>query len=134
MPFVCRRNKGVTDEILQHFAAQEVERQHDVVRQGDPDKPYQYARIVILFKHDSLRVRDGDNQLSAIQDLLKRAKVIEDDCWTRIGTPVVEHDVSAFAECVIKVMEITPIDWSKKLREEKSKNLFASRGKLNTEE
>lgn len=58
----------------------------------------------------------------------------EDDCWTRIGTPVVEHDVSAFAECVIKVMEITPIDWSKKLREEKSKNLFASRGKLNTEE
>lgn len=79
-------------------------------------------------------MRDGDNQLSAIQDLLKRAKVIEDDCWTRIGTPVVEHDVSAFAECVIKVTEITPIDWSRKLREEKSKNLFSARGKLNTEE
>ena len=98
----------------------------EIIRQGVPEKPYQYARIVILFRHDSLRLRDGDNQLSAIQDLLKRAKVIEDDCWTRIGTPVVEHDVSAFAECVIKVTEITPIDWNKKLREEKSKNLLAS--------
>lgn len=106
----------------------------EIIRQGVPEKPYEYARIVILFRHDSLRVRDGDNQLSAIQDLLKRTKVIADDCWTRIGTPVVEHDVSAFAECVIKVMEITPIDWSRKLREEKSKNLFSARGNLNTEQ
>ena len=60
--------------------------------------------------------------------------MIADDCWTRIGTPVVEHDVSAFAECVIKVTEITPIDWNRKLREEKSKNILPTIGKLNTEE
>ena len=93
----------------------------ELLHQGVPQKPYEFARIEIVFRHDTLRTRDGDNQLSTVQDLLKKAGVIADDCWTRIGTPAVRHDVAKFAECVIKVTEISPIDWAKRLKEIKNR-------------
>jgi Holliday junction resolvase RusA-like endonuclease len=38
-------------------------------------------RIEITLTHGDLRRRDGDNGESSILDILKDAKIIEDDCW-----------------------------------------------------
>lgn len=91
----------------------------ELVRQGVPVKPIEYAHIRITFRHDSLKARDGDNQLASVQDLLKKVGVIRDDRWTLIGTPEVVHEVAPFPECVILVEEIAPIDWTRKLKEAK---------------
>lgn len=79
--------------------------------QGIPERPYAHAEIEILFVHSDLRRRDGDNQLSSVQDLLVKAGVILDDCWTRIGTPSVSHAVGKEARCEIRVFEVEPTDW-----------------------
>lgn len=79
--------------------------------QGIPERPYAHAEIEILFVHSDLRRRDGDNQLSSVQDLLVKAGVILDDCWTRIGTPRVSHAVGKEARCEIRVFETSPADW-----------------------
>lgn len=85
--------------------------------QGLPERPYQSAEIEVLFVHSDLRRRDGDNQLSSVQDLLVAAGVIADDCWTRIGTPRVSHSVGPEARCEIRVCEVTPTDWKGTLRD-----------------
>lgn len=87
--------------------------------QGIPERPYPYAEIEILFVHSDLRRRDGDNQLSSVQDLLVKAGVIEDDCWTRIGTPRVSHAFGKEARCEIRVFETSPADWKGKILETK---------------
>lgn len=87
--------------------------------QGIPERPYPYAEIEILFVHSDLRRRDGDNQLSSVQDLLVKAGVIEDDCWTRIGTPRVSHAVGKEAGCEIRVFEVAPADWRSRIAEAK---------------
>lgn len=89
--------------------------------QGIQERPYPYAEIEILFVHSDLRRRDGDNQLSSVQDLLVAAGVIADDCWTRIGTPRVTHSVGPEARCEILVREVSPTDWKGKLRDARRK-------------
>ncbi len=89
--------------------------------QGIPERPYPYAEIEILFIHSDLRRRDGDNQLSSVQDLLVKAGVILDDCWTRIGTPRVSHAVGKDARCEIRVFEVEPTDWKGKMERAKRK-------------
>lgn len=79
--------------------------------QGVPARPYPYAEIDIRFVHSDLRRRDGDNALSSVQDLLVKAGVIEDDCWTRIGTPRVSHAFGKDARCEIRVVETPPVEW-----------------------
>lgn len=93
--------------------------------QGIPERPYPYAEIEILFVHSDLRRRDGDNQLSSVQDLLVKAGVILDDCWTRIGTPKVSHAVGKEARCEIRVFEVEPTDWKSEM--EKAKTAGKSR-------
>lgn len=84
-----------------------------IVMQGVPSTPYKFAEISIRFVHSDLRRRDGDNQLSSIQDLLVKAGVIEDDCWTRIGTPRVYHAFGKHSKCEIDVKEIEQVDWKR---------------------
>ncbi len=88
--------------------------------QGIPERPYPYAEIEILFVHSDLRRRDGDNQLSSVQDLLVKAGVIEDDCWTRIGTPRVSHAVGKESRCEIRVFETSPADWKSEMEKVKT--------------
>lgn len=90
-----------------------------LLAQGIPERPYPYAEIEILFVHSDLRRRDGDNQLSGVQDLLVKAGVIGDDCWTRIGTPRVSHAVGKAARCEIRVFEVAPADWKSRIAEAK---------------
>lgn len=92
-----------------------------IKRQGIPSSPYAYAEIRIRFTHSDLRRRDGDNALSSVQDLLVKAGVIEDDCWTRIGTPRVEHDVGALAFCDIEIAETAPPEWKSSLEKRKGR-------------
>lgn len=94
--------------------------------QGIPERPYPYAEIEILFVHSDLRRRDGDNQLSSVQDLLVAAGVIADDCWTRIGTPRVSHAVGKAARCEIRVFEVAPADWKSRIAEAKKCVKFGS--------
>lgn len=81
--------------------------------QNKPAYPYEYAEIEIHFIHSDLRRRDGDNALASIQDLLVKAGIIKDDCWTRIGTPKVTHSLGTHAKCEINVFELEPIIWRK---------------------
>ena len=89
--------------------------------QGIPERPYPYAEIEILFVHSDLRRRDGDNQLSSVQDLLVKAGVILDDCWTRIGTPKVSHAVGKEARCEIRVFEVEPTDWKSEMEKNEAR-------------
>lgn len=89
--------------------------------QGIPERPYAHAEIEMLFVHSDLRRRDGDNQLSGVQDLLVKAGVIEDDCWTRIGTPRVSHAVGRDARCEIRVFEVASADWKSEMEKAKKK-------------
>lgn len=88
--------------------------------QGIPERPYAHAEIEILFVHSDLRRRDGDNQLSSVQDLLVKAGVILDDCWTRIGTPCVSHAVGKEARCEIRVFETSLVDWKSEMEKVKT--------------
>ena len=92
--------------------------------QGIPERPYPYAEIEILFVHSDLRRRDGDNQLSSVQDLLVKAGVIEDDCWTRIGTPRVSHAVGRESRCEIRVFETSQADWKSEIKKVKMARKF----------
>lgn len=92
--------------------------------QGLPERPYQSAEIEVLFVHSDLRRRDGDNQLSSVQDLLVAAGVIEDDCWTRIGTPRVSHSVGPEARCEIRVFETSQADWKSEIKKVKMARKF----------
>ena len=56
-----------------------------------------------------------------MQDLLVKAGVIEDDCWTRIGTPRVSHAVGKEARCEIRVVEVEPVKWKGKIEGEGTK-------------
>lgn len=47
-----------------------------------PERPLEYAKISVTFRHADLRRRDGDGSLASIQDLLQDAGIIVDDCWT----------------------------------------------------
>ncbi len=95
-----------------------------LLAQGIPERPYAHAEIEIVFVHSDLRRRDGDNQLSGVQDLLVKAGVIEDDCWTRIGTPSVSHAVGKEARCEIRVFEVEPVDWKSEIMDtKKGKNI-----------
>lgn len=80
--------------------------------QGVPAEPLECAKIWVRFVHSDMRRRDGDNQLSSVQDLLVKAGVIADDCWTRIGTPTVDHAAGSPARCEITVVE-APADYWK---------------------
>ena len=99
-----------------------------LMAQGIPERPYAHAEIEMLFVHSDLRRRDGDNQLSSVQDLLVKAGVIEDDCWTRIGTPRVSHAVGREARCEIRVFETCPVDWRGEM--EKTKTARKSKQRL----
>lgn len=96
-----------------------VEANRQILAQGVPSTPYEQARIVVTFYHADLRRRDGENALSSIQDLLVKCGVIVDDCWTRIETPRVYHDLAREARCEILVTEIEPIDWKARMKEVK---------------
>lgn len=92
--------------------------------QGIQERPYPYAEIEILFVHSDLRRRDGDNQLSSVQDLLVAAGVIADDCWTRIGTPRVSHAVGKESRCEIRVFETSQADWKSEIKKVKMARKF----------
>lgn len=96
-----------------------VDANRQILAQGVPSTPYEQARIVVTFYHSDLRRRDGENALSSIQDLLVKCGVIVDDCWTRIETPRVSHDLAREARCEILVTEIEPIDWKARMKEVK---------------
>lgn len=82
--------------------------------QGIPSEPLKFAKIWVRFVHSDLRRRDGDNQLSSVQDLLVKAGVIEDDCWTRIGTPTADHAKGDPARCEITAVEVPSDYWKGK--------------------
>lgn len=50
-----------------------------------------------------------------------KAGVIEDDCWTRIGTPRVSHAFGKEARCEIRVVEVEPVKWKGKIEGEGTK-------------
>lgn len=81
-----------------------------------PEKPLPFARISVTFKHADLRRRDGDGGLASIQDLLQDAGVILDDCWTRIGTPSVYHEIAIKPSVLVEVEEAEDPGWAKRLK------------------
>lgn len=85
---------------------------------GRPAAPIDSARIHLCIYHGDLIRRDGDNELTSVQDMLMKARVIKDDNWMRIGTPTVDHFLDPRNPRVeISVCEVEPIDWKSRMKE-----------------
>lgn len=64
--------------------------------------------IKFIFIHGNLQKRDSDNQITSILDLLKDAKIIEDDNWVIVRKiEVSNYFEKNNAHCIIDIMDLS---------------------------
>jgi len=80
-------------------------KQIELLHQGIPCQPLDNpVKISFVFRHEDLKTRDTDNQISSILDLLKDAKVIKDDNW-KIVRKISAEAVKSENSCVTFLIE-----------------------------
>lgn len=73
-----------------------------------PRKPYQRAKIIMTFIFPDNVIRDFDNFIGGMKgaiDGIKAAKIIEDDCWQKLGFEF-KGEIGKPAKTVIEIQEI----------------------------
>lgn len=71
--------------------------------QGEPiDGP---LNIDMIFYHTNKKVRDCDNPVNSVLDMLKKAGVLKDDRWTLVPLHKVLHKLSEGEGCEIVITD-----------------------------
>jgi len=73
-----------------------------------PRRPYQKAKIIMTFIFPDNGIRDLDNYIGGMKgavDGIKAAKIIEDDCWQKLGYEF-RGEIGKPARTIIEIQEV----------------------------
>jgi len=73
-----------------------------------PRRPYQKAKMTMTFVFPDNGIRDLDNYIGGMKgavDGIKAAKIIEDDCWQKLGYEF-RGEIGKPARTIIEIQEV----------------------------